>query len=227
MIGSTLSHFRITSLLGEGGMGAVYQAEDTNLDRQVAIKVLPEEFAQNPDRLARFEREAKAVAALSHPNILALFEFGQENGVTFAVTELLDGETVGSRLENGPMPIRKAIELARQVAEGLAAAHEQGVVHRDLKPDNLYLTRDGRAKILDFGLAKVATEAIDEQVTEAPTQTQHTDPEPSSARSATWLPSRCEANPPTTVRTSSRSASFSTRLSPGVAPFRPARASRR
>jgi Tol biopolymer transport system component len=144
VIGSTLSHFHITALLGEGGMGAVYRAEDTNLDRQVAIKVLPEEFSQNPDRLARFEREAKAVAALSHPNILALFEFGEENGVTFAVTELLDGESVGTRLEAGPMPIRKAIELARQVAEGLAAAHEHGVVHRDLKPDNLFLTRDAQ-----------------------------------------------------------------------------------
>ena len=175
MIGSELDHFKITALLGEGGMGTVYRAVDTKLDRDVAIKVLPEEFVSSPDRLARFEREAKAVAALSHPNILAIHDLGACDGTTYAVMELLEGATLGERLEEGALPTRKAVEAARQAAQGLAAAHEQGIVHRDLKPDNLFLTRDGRLKILDFGLARIDEVSAD-GVTEAPTRTQHTDP---------------------------------------------------
>lgn len=154
MIGTTLAHFRITAKLGEGGMGEVFRAEDSKLGREVAIKVLPAEVAEDPERLARFEREARAVAALSHPNILAIYDFGTENGVTYAVMELLDGQTLREVLRDGPLPTRKALEYARQVANGLAAAHDKGVAHRDLKPENLIVTRKGRVKILDFGLAK-------------------------------------------------------------------------
>ncbi len=154
MIGTDLAHFKITAKLGEGGMGEVYRAEDTKLGRQVAIKVLPEEVAGDAERLSRFEREARAVAALSHPNILAIYDFGSAESVTYAVMELLEGQTLREALEQGPLPTRKALEYSRQVANGLAAAHEKGVAHRDLKPENLIITRKGRVKILDFGLAK-------------------------------------------------------------------------
>lgn len=135
-------------------MGEVYRARDTRLGRDVAIKVLPTRFLDNPEARGRFDREARAVAALSHPNILAIHDFGEYEGGAYAVTELLEGETLAARLGSGPLPLRKALELAGQMAEGLAAAHEKGIVHRDLKPGNVFLTRDGRLKILDFGLAK-------------------------------------------------------------------------
>ncbi len=153
--GSRLGPYEILSPLGAGGMGVVYRARDSRLGREVAVKVLPEEFARDADRLARFEREARAVAALSHPNILSIFDFSTVDGTAFAVTELLDGETLRHRLEGGPLPARKAVELGSQIARGLAAAHEKGIVHRDLKPENVFVTRDGWAKILDFGLARV------------------------------------------------------------------------
>ncbi|MBP1597892.1 MAG: serine/threonine protein kinase [Acidobacteria bacterium] len=130
MIGTSLSHYRITEKLGQGGMGEVYRAEDTNLSRQVAIKVLPDEFAHDPERLARFEREARALAALSHPNILSIFDFGKDAGISYAVTELLEGETLRQRLTRERLPWRKAIEVAAAVADGLAAAHGKGVIHR-------------------------------------------------------------------------------------------------
>ncbi len=152
--GTHLGPYEILAPLGTGGMGEVWKAKDTRLDRFVAIKVLPEHLAENVDALARFEREAKAVAALNHPNILALHDLGKQDGVVFAVMELLEGESLRERLGQGPLPPRKAIELAVQLAQGLAAAHEKGVIHRDLKPDNLWITKDGRLKILDFGLAK-------------------------------------------------------------------------
>ena len=176
MIGKTLSHFRITAKLGEGGMGEVYRAKDTKLGREVAIKVLPEEFAHDAERLARFEREARAVAALSHPNILAIYDFGTEEGVTYAVTELLEGGTLREVLEGDGAPQRKAVEYARQAANGLAAAHGKGVVHRDLKPENLFVTTEGRVKILDFGLAKLAEAEIGEAPTMAPTMGAETGP---------------------------------------------------
>jgi dipeptidyl aminopeptidase/acylaminoacyl peptidase len=135
-------------------MGEVYRARDARLDRDVAIKVLPTAFAQDPDRLARFEREGKAVAALSHPNIIAIFDVGAESGHAYAVMELLDGESLREHLSQGPLSVRKATECAIQIARGLAAAHDRGLVHRDLKPDNIFLLRDGRVKILDFGLAR-------------------------------------------------------------------------
>src|SRR5262245_48532568 len=152
--GNRLGPYEIVSSHGAGGMGEVYKAKDTRLDRFVAIKVLPELLAKNPELLARFDREAKSVAGLNHPNILALHDFARQGDVAYAVMELLEGESLRTRLSQGPLPSRKAIELAIQLARGLAAAHEKGVVHRDLKPENLWITNDGRLKILDFGLAK-------------------------------------------------------------------------
>ena len=187
--GSRLGPYEVTAPLGAGGMGEVYRARDERLGRDVAIKVLPAEFASDPDRLKRFEQEARAVAALNHPNILAIHDVGSvaiperdvgeglepsrsgaspappragaasggQRTVDYLVTELLEGETLRKRLKDGPLPARKAVELAAQVCSGLAAAHEKGIVHRDLKPENLFVTSDGHVKILDFGLAKVAT----------------------------------------------------------------------
>jgi hypothetical protein len=152
--GTRLGPYEILAPLGAGGMGEVYRARDPKLNRDVAIKVLPEALAADPVALARFEREAQAVAALSHPNILAIFDFGQQGDTAYAVMELLEGETLRARLAHGALPARKAVELAVQIAEGLAAAHEKGIVHRDLKPENVFVTAEGRAKVLDFGLAK-------------------------------------------------------------------------
>jgi serine/threonine protein kinase/tetratricopeptide (TPR) repeat protein len=152
---SRLGPYEIVAPLRAGGMGEVYRARDTRLGREVAVKVLPEPFASNADRLVRFEREARAVAALSHPNILAIHDYGTDGAITYAVMELLEGETVRDRLAKGPLPWREAVEVGAAVAQGLAAAHAKGIVHRDLKPENLFLTDDGRVKILDFGLARI------------------------------------------------------------------------
>jgi len=152
--GTKLGPYEILSPLGAGGMGEVWKAKDARLDRLVAIKVLPEHLATHPEALARFEREAKAVAALNHPNIMALHDLGNQDGVVYEVMELLEGESLRARIAQGPLPPRKAVDLAIQMAHGLAAAHEKGVIHRDLKPENLWITKDGRLKILDFGLAK-------------------------------------------------------------------------
>ena len=153
--GTHLGPYEILAPLGAGGMGEVYRARDTRLERDVAVKVLPASFAQDPDRLRRFEQEARSAGALNHPNILGIFDFGSLDGAPYVVSELLEGESLRQRLSAGPLPPRKAVEYAVQLAQGLAAAHEKGIVHRDLKPENLFLTKDGRAKILDFGLAKL------------------------------------------------------------------------
>ena len=149
-------HYIILAPLGKGGMGEVYRARDTRLNREVALKVLPESFAQDADRLSRFEQEALATSALNHPNILTVHDFGLHEGNPFIVMELLEGEELRAQLRNGALPIPKAIDYAEQIAAGLATAHEKGIVHRDLKPENLFVTHDGRVKILDFGLAKLA-----------------------------------------------------------------------
>ena len=155
MLGRTLGHYQLGALLGAGGMGEVYRARDTRLDRDVAVKILPEHLADNAEALRRFEREAKAVAALSHPNILAIHDFGTEQGMSYAVMELLEGETLRARLRGGALAWRAAVEIGLAVAEGLATAHAKGIIHRDLKPENIFLTTAGVVKILDFGIARV------------------------------------------------------------------------
>ncbi len=154
-----LGRYEILAPLGAGGMGEVYRARDTRLARDVAVKVLPAAVAEDPDRRRRFEREARAVAALSHPNVVAIHDVGAEGSVVFAVMELLQGETLGARLRRGPLPLEAAVEIAGAVAEGLASAHQRGIVHRDLKPENIFLTTDGRVKLLDFGLARLTDSA--------------------------------------------------------------------
>jgi eukaryotic-like serine/threonine-protein kinase len=154
--GTKLGPYEIQSSIGAGGMGEVYRARDTRLGREVALKVLPESFARDADRLRRFEQEARAVAALNHPNLLAIHDIGEHNGAPFIVSELLEGRSLRAELESGPLSSRKATDYAAQIAQGLAAAHEKSIVHRDLKPENIFVTKDGRVKILDFGLAKLA-----------------------------------------------------------------------
>jgi serine/threonine protein kinase/Tol biopolymer transport system component len=154
--GMKLGPYEIQSALGAGGMGEVYRARDTRLDRIVAIKVLPASFSTDPERLRRFEQEARSVAALNHPNILAVHDIGTYESAPYMVCELLEGETLRERMQGGVLSSKKAIEIASQIAQGLAAAHDKGIVHRDLKPENIFLTKDGRVKILDFGLAKIA-----------------------------------------------------------------------
>jgi len=155
MVGRSLGRYEIRSLLGAGGMGEVYRAEDRELGREVAIKILPEHMTEDTQALARFRREARAVAALSHPNILAIHDFGVEDGVSYAVTEFLEGETLRARLSRSAAPWQEAVEIGTAIAEGLAAAHARGVIHRDLKPENIFLTAGGQVKILDFGVARV------------------------------------------------------------------------
>jgi eukaryotic-like serine/threonine-protein kinase len=152
--GSELGPYKVGNPIGAGGMGEVYRARDNRLGRDVAIKVLPQHLAADAGSLARFEREARAVAALSHPNILAIFDIGREGSTVYAVTELLEGATLRQRLKDGPLPVRKAIDHAAQIAQGLAAAHDKGIIHRDIKPENVFITNEGRVKLLDFGLAK-------------------------------------------------------------------------
>jgi serine/threonine protein kinase/tetratricopeptide (TPR) repeat protein len=163
--GTRLGPYEVVARIGAGGMGEVYRAHDTRLGRDVAVKVLPDRLADDAEALARFDREVHAVAALSHPNILALYDFGKDQNHVYAVTELLEGETLRGRIERSPLPWRKALELAIAIAEGIAAAHARGIVHRDLKLDNLFLTTDGRIKILDFGLARMDAPPVSQMET--------------------------------------------------------------
>src|SRR5437867_13043551 len=154
MIGTKLAHFQITTHLGSGGMGDVYQATDAKLGRSVAIKLLPEAFARDTARVARFEREARVLASLNHPNIAAIYGLEESGERKFLVMELAPGETLAQRIARGPVPVAEALSIAAQILEGLEAAHEKGIIHRDLKPANVKITPDGNVKVLDFGLAK-------------------------------------------------------------------------
>ncbi len=174
--GTRLGHYEVLSPLGAGGMGEVYRARDSRLNRDVAVKVLPEALWGNTDALARFEHEARAVAALSHPNILDIHDFGSADGITYAVTELLEGCTLREEIASTPLPERRVVDYALQIARGLSAAHERGVVHRDLKPENLFVTSDGQVKILDFGLARRIEPLRIDDVSSAPTASHHTTP---------------------------------------------------
>ncbi|HSC26856.1 MAG TPA: serine/threonine-protein kinase, partial [Vicinamibacterales bacterium] len=175
--GARLGAYEILSKLGAGGMGEVYRARDTRLDRDVALKVLPAHLATDEAARARFEREAKAIAALSHPNILAVYDVGTEGGLAFVVMELLEGETLRQRMteSSGPLPMRKVTQIGTEIANGLAAAHDKQIVHRDIKPENIFLAADGRVKILDFGLARQTMPAA-VSGTDVATQLQQTDP---------------------------------------------------
>ena len=170
--GTRLGPYEILAPLGAGGMGEVYRTKDTRLDRTVAIKVLPPETAADPHLKARFEREARAISALAHPNICTLYDVGDEAGQTFLVMEHLEGQTLAERLKKGPLPLEQALEVGTQIADALSAAHKQGIVHRDLKPGNVMLTKTG-ARLLDFGLARLTAHGEQPAVgsqTSAPTE---------------------------------------------------------
>jgi eukaryotic-like serine/threonine-protein kinase len=169
-VGTRLGSLEITALLGKGGMGEVYRARDTKLKRDVAIKILPEEFSRNADRVSRFLGEAEVLASLNHPNIGAIYDLEELNGTRFLVLELVEGETLADRIARGSIPVDESLHIAKQIAEALEAAHELGVVHRDLKPANVKITPDGKVKVLDFGLAKAfETEAAGMNLSNSPT----------------------------------------------------------
>ena len=161
MVGSSLGHYDVTGRLGEGGMGEVYEATDSKLGRRVAIKILPEAFASDSDRVARFEREARLLASLNHPHIAVIHGLEESNGRAFLVMELVEGSTLGDLIATHPsgLPVADVLTIAGQIGDGLSAAHEKGVIHRDLKPSNIKVMSDGRVKLLDFGLAKAIEEA--------------------------------------------------------------------
>ena len=169
--GTTLGPYSVTAKIGEGGMGEVYQARDTKLDRDVALKVLPEAFTSDPDRLARFEREAKVLASLNHPNIGSIYGLEEAEGIRALVLELVEGPTLADRIKQGAIPIDEALPIAKQIADALEAAHEQGVIHRDLKPANVKVKADGMVKVLDFGLAKALEPEAGGDPSQSPTMT--------------------------------------------------------
>ena len=173
---TTLGHYRVASKIGSGGMGEVYIARDTRLDREVAIKIVLADFASDGDRMQRFEQEARATSALNHPNILTVYDVGTYQGSPYIVAELLEGEELRQRLDEGPIPLRKTIDYSQQIISGLSAAHEKGIVHRDLKPENLFITKDDRVKILDFGLAKLRAAKLEASSSEDATRRAITSP---------------------------------------------------
>ena len=170
-VGSRLAHYDVTALIGEGGMGQVYQATDSKLNRQVALKILPKAFARDPDRLARFQREAQVLASLNHPNIAQIHGLEESEGTRALVLELVEGPTLADRIARGPIPLDEALPIAKQIAEALEAAHEAGVIHRDLKPANIKVREDGTVKVLDFGLAKALDTGPEGDPSQSPTLT--------------------------------------------------------
>src|SRR5262245_10189064 len=158
-IGTQLGSYEVTGLLGKGGMGEVYRAHDTKLKRDVAIKILPEEFLRDVDRVSRFQREAEVLASMNHPNVAAIYDLEEVNGSRFLVLELVEGETLAEHIQGGAIPVEEALDIAKHICEALEAAHEKGIIHRDLKPANVRSTPDGRVKVLDFGLARVLESA--------------------------------------------------------------------
>ena len=155
MIGKNISHYRILEKLGEGGMGEVYLAEDTRLKRKVALKFLPKEFTRDKEAVERFQREARAAAALNHPHIITIYEINEHDGQTYIAMEYVEGQTLKEKISHGPLPVADVIEIATQICDGLSAAHKQGIVHRDVKPQNILFDKDHRVKFLEFGLAKL------------------------------------------------------------------------
>src|SRR5213083_2538647 len=153
-IGTQLGCHEITALLGKGGMGEVYRARDTKLKREVAIKILPEAFLRDSERVSRFQREAEVLASLNHPNVAAIYDLQEADGSRYLVLELVEGETLADRIARGPIPVEEALDIAKDICEALEAAHEKGIIHRDLKPANVKIAADGKVKVLDFGLAK-------------------------------------------------------------------------
>src|SRR5689334_20432229 len=168
-IGTQLGSHEITALLGKGGMGEVYRARDTKLKRDVAIKILPDEFSRDADRVSRFQREAELLASVNHPNIAAIYDRQEANDTRFLVLELVEGETLAERIARCPIPVDETLDIARYICEALEAAHEKGIIHRDLKPANVKLTPDGEVKVLDFGLAKTFDNSKREDPANSPT----------------------------------------------------------
>jgi serine/threonine protein kinase len=174
-VNPVISHYRILSKLGAGGMGEVYRASDTKLNRMVAIKILPEAFAQDEERVARFKREAQVLASLNHPNIAAIYGLEEADGIRALVMELVEGPTLADRIAAGPIPPDEAVVIAKQITEALEVAHERGIIHRDLKPANVKVTPDDKVKVLDFGLAKISSnEAPSDDLSHSPTMIQGT-----------------------------------------------------
>ncbi|HYA95228.1 MAG TPA: serine/threonine-protein kinase [Terriglobales bacterium] len=209
-IGSTISHYRITEKLGAGGMGVVYRAGDMNLQRDMALKFLPDELAADPGARKRLVKEAQAASRLNHPNIATIYEVDESHGTPFIAMELVNGESLKDVLRRGPLPPQKLLDIARQIAEGLHEAHQGGILHRDIKPGNIMVDTKGRVKILDFGLAALTGQGAspaNRKKTSSPGRP------PSGAPAAPCLtcpPSNCGARPPTSAATSLPSAPCST-----------------